>query len=222
MSRACSGAKFTWIVCIAEIGLELLPSRLSYASSTQTSYSVTTCGAMTPSTPAPIPLSAPGLIGPNSILNPPWSGPRSNRRGRDRSFSHVHLDIDLRAEFPERTSLPSWKRLESIFQEHKRAKVSDLAWLSAHTLHALSVCRFRRIDHWELSPGGWLPPPEFSSRDPNGAEPVGQLLNALEGETTSSFAAARSFSIRTSDLHGNRIDVTIRKGAAVSAPRSLH
>ncbi|MFY9717440.1 MAG: hypothetical protein WAK40_05845 [Thermoplasmata archaeon] len=40
---------------------------------------------------------------------------------------------------------------------------------------------------------------------------MGQLLNALEGETTSSFAAARSFSIRTSDLHGNRIDVTIRR-----------
>jgi hypothetical protein len=98
-----------------------------------------------------------------------------------------------------------------MFQEHKRAEVSDLAWLAAHTLHALSVCRFRRIDHWELTPGGWLPPPEFSSRDPNGAEPVGQLLNALEGETTSTFAGARSFSVRASDLHGNRIDVVIRR-----------
>ncbi|MGB6500326.1 MAG: hypothetical protein WBG19_02840 [Thermoplasmata archaeon] len=56
-----------------------------------------------------------------------------------------------------------------------------------------------------------MPPPEFSSRDSNGAEPVGQLLNALEGETISSFAEARAFSVRASDLHGNRIDVVIRR-----------
>jgi len=166
---------------------------------------------VTSSGSTPIPLSAPGLIGPRSILNPPWSGPRSNRRARNRSFSHAHLEVDLTASVPEPTDLPFWKRLEAVLAERKIVENPDLVWLTARTLHALATRQFRRVDHWEVAPGGWLPPPELTSVRPHDAEPVGQLLAALESDRGPALARARSFSLRVSDLHRNHADITVRR-----------
>jgi hypothetical protein len=159
----------------------------------------------------PIPLSAPGLIGPNSILNPPWSGPRSGRGTRNRPFSHAHLEVDLRAESAQAGGHPLWERFGAFLAERKIVESADLVWLTARTLHALASRQFRRVDHWEVAPGGWLPPPEFASVRPENAEPVGQLLSALESGDGSTIARARSFSVRVSDLHGDRADITVRR-----------
>jgi hypothetical protein len=167
--------------------------------------------AVTASGSAPIPLSAPGLIGPNSILNPPWTGPRAGRRTRNRPFSHAHLDLDLRAESARITSLPLWKRIEAFLAERKIVENADLVWLAARTLHALASRQFRRVDHWEVTPGGWLPPPQFASLRPDDAESVGQLLSALESGGGPTIAKARSFAVRVSDLHRNRADITVRR-----------
>jgi hypothetical protein len=166
---------------------------------------------VTPSGPAPTPLSAPGLIGPNSILNPPWSGPRSSRRARSRPFSHAHLEVDLSVGSPKSTDRPLWERIEAVLGERKVVESTDLVWLTARTLHALASRQFRRLDHWEVAPGGWLPPPQPSSARADGAESIGQLLGALESDAGPSLAKARSFSVRASDLHGNRVDVTVRR-----------
>jgi hypothetical protein len=167
--------------------------------------------AVTSPGPPPIPLSAPGLIGPNSILNPPWSGPSSGRRTRNRPFSHVHLEVDLKAGSGGSTGLPFWERIESVLAEREIVENADLVWLTARTLHALASRQFRRVDHWEVAPGGWLPPPEYASVRAGDAEPVGQLLGALESGGGPIIAKARSFSVRVSDLHRNRADVTVRR-----------
>ena len=166
---------------------------------------------MTPPGPSQIPLSAPGLIGPNSILNPPWSGPRAARRARDRPFSHAHLEVDLKLGPGRSADLPLGQRLESFLAARKIVENADLVWLTARTLHAMASRRFRRVDHWEVTPGGWLPPPEFKSARADKPEAVGQLLGALESPLGPSVAKARSFSVRLSDLQGNRVDIVVRR-----------
>lgn len=165
---------------------------------------------MSPPRPPPPALSAPGLVGPISILNQPISGPRSNWRSRTRPYRHAHLEIDLTAE-PDRTEgTPLLKRLEALLSEKDMVEAADLLRLAAGTLHALAARRFRWIDHWEVQPGGWLPLPERTThRDPG--EPVGELLNALESGAWAPAAKARSFSVRLSDRSGNRADVVVRR-----------
>jgi hypothetical protein len=85
-----------------------------------------------------------------------------------------------------------------------------LILLAAATLHALSSRRFRQVDHWEVAPGGWLPPPR-PGKDPEGEEPVGYLLDALESGAWSSVGSARSFSARLSGPSGARVDVVVRR-----------
>jgi hypothetical protein len=144
-------------------------------------------------------------------MNPPWAGPRSTRRTRNRSFRHAHIEIDLIPKPEARTASPLWARLERFLAEKKVEESADLVWLTAETLHALASHEFRRVDHWEVTPGGWLPPPEFASTDLNDAEPVGQLLKAIGSGVGPSIAKARSFSVRISDMHGNRADIVVRR-----------
>jgi hypothetical protein len=165
---------------------------------------------MTAPPPEPPALSAPDLIGPISILKQPISGPRSNRRSRNRPYSHAHLEIDLKAEAPPSEGVPLLQRLGAILSEKDLAESANLLLLAAGALHALSARRFRWIDHWEISPGGWLPLPERKShRDPE--EPVGDLLKALESGAWAPAARARSFAARLSDRSGNRVDITVRR-----------
>ena len=155
-------------------------------------------------------LAAPGLGGPTSILKQPISGPRSSRRGRNRPFSHVHLEMDLAPEPKDPTGVPALERLAGFLRERKVVEKGTLVLMAAATLHALAARRFRRVDHWEVAPGGWLPPPR-PGKDPDAAEPVGELLEALESEAWASVGSARSFSARLSDLSGGRVDVIVRR-----------
>jgi hypothetical protein len=165
---------------------------------------------MSPPAPQPPALSAPGLVGPISIVDQPISGPRSNRRARNRPYAHVHLEIDLSAE-PNREAEPALlQRLEALLSEKEIVEAADLLRLAAGTLHALSARRFRWIDHWEVQPGGWLPLPERKKHQ-DAEEPVGELLKALESGAWAPAAKARSFSVRLSDKRGNRADVIVRR-----------
>jgi hypothetical protein len=162
-----------------------------------------------PNEPVPA-LAAPGIGGPNSILNPPWSGPRGGRRARHRSYRHVHLEIDLAPAPPNPAGVPPLERLAEFLQERKIVEQGSLILLAGGALHALSARGFRRVDHWELSPGGWLPPPPVGT-DPEKEEPVGHLLSTLEGDDAKSVADARSFMARLSDFSGGRVDVVVRR-----------
>ncbi len=158
----------------------------------------------------PLALSAPDLIGPISILNEPVSGPRANRRAKRRPYDHAHLDIDVSTDAGLRGDAPHLQQVERALSRAQVARTPDLVLLTIGTLHALSARRFRQIDHWEVSPGGWLPlPAEKSRRGSN--EPVGDLLAVLEGDGASPLLKARSFAARLSDQQGHRVDVVVRR-----------
>jgi hypothetical protein len=158
----------------------------------------------------PPPLSAPGIGPANSILNPPMSGPRSARRHRNRPYSHAHLEVDLAPTPSPPEGDPLLERLAGFLNERKIVEKGSLILLSAAALHAVASRRFRRVDHWEVAPGGWLPPPR-PGKDPEGREPVGDLLEALESGAWSTVGSARTFSARLSDLSGNHVDFVIRR-----------
>ncbi|MCI4325972.1 MAG: hypothetical protein L3K00_08910 [Thermoplasmata archaeon] len=108
------------------------------------------------------------------------------------------------------TGVPVLERLAESLNANKIVEKGSLIVLAAGTLHALSARRFRRVDHWEISPGGWLPPPS-PGKEPDGEEPVGHLVKALESDAAASVGSARSFSARLSDLAGARVDVIVRR-----------
>lgn len=156
------------------------------------------------------PLSAPDLIGPISITKQPVSGPRVGRRKRNQPFRHVHLELDLKNDVPDPTDRPASDAIAGLFRERKIVEPGTLVVLAAGALHALAARRFRRVDHWETSPGGWLPPPT-RPEVPQDEEPVGHLIDALEGDSGQAVRLARSFSARVSDGSGNQVDLTVRR-----------
>jgi hypothetical protein len=164
-----------------------------------------------------IPLAAPGLIGPISILNQPVSGPRSARRQKNRPYAHLHLEVQLKSDQVDPSPVPAQQRLETLLGVGKIVEVAGLLRMAGGTLHALSARGFRRVDHWEVSPGGWLPVPPRSPR-PGKEETVGHLVKILEGENATAVAKARSFSVRLSDFHGNHVDVVVLRVHRQSHP----
>lgn len=158
----------------------------------------------------PIPLSAPDLIGPISILNEPVSGPRSSRRSRNRPYNHAHFEIDIAGGAALRGDAPHLQQVEETLSKARAAGTPDLVLLAIGTLHALAARRFRQIDHWEVAPGGWLPLPAEKARHGSN-EPVGDLLALLGGDGWSPLTKARSFSARLSDQQGHRIDIVVRR-----------
>ncbi|MGC2289347.1 MAG: hypothetical protein WA688_05760 [Thermoplasmata archaeon] len=155
-------------------------------------------------------LAAPGI---GELLSTPRrsiSGPRSNRRRRDRRYSHVRLELDLASQPPTTVGDPLLEQLAGLVGERKIVEGGTLIVLAAASLHALAARGFRRVDHWEVSPGGWLPPPRLEE-DPKVEEPVGHLLDTLQRGAWSSVGLARTFSARLSDFSGARVDVTVRR-----------
>lgn len=155
-------------------------------------------------------LSAPDLVGPISMLYQPTSGPGSHRRSRSRPYRHARVEIDLTGEAKPAEGAPFLKRIEAFLSAKDHMESADLLRLTAAALHALSSRRFRWIDHWEVHPGGWLPPPQRAAGHVV-SEPVGEFLTALEGPVAARAARARSFSIRLSDRRGNHVDIAIRR-----------
>src|SRR5580693_1847460 len=106
-----------------------------------------------PKEPEPA-LAAPGVEGLLAGPKSPISGPRSSRRSRNRSFSHVHVEVDLAPKPYDPTGVPVLEKLVGLLTERKIVEKGNLILLAAATLHALSARRFRRVDTWEISPGG--------------------------------------------------------------------
>lgn len=162
-----------------------------------------------PKEPGPA-LSAPGVP---ELLTPPGqmlSGPRENRRTRSRPYRHAHVEIDLAAEPQDPAGVPLLERLAALLKERKVVEKGSLIMMTAALLHALAARQFHRVSHWEVVPGGELPLPPGRTDDQPG-EPVGDLIDALEGGGWSKVGKARSFSVQLSGPSGARADVTIRR-----------
>lgn len=155
-------------------------------------------------------LAAPGV---QDLLKPPRQtigGPRSVRRRRNLPYAHVRLEFDLSSHETKSRGEPLLDRLGRALQENQAGVGGTLIAFAAATVHALAACGLRRVDHWEISPGGWLPLPSHS-KSKDEPEPVGQLVRTLEGRGWSSLSSARSFSARLSDFKGGRVDVRLRR-----------
>lgn len=164
---------------------------------------------MSPAKAPPVALVAPGLGSDNPLLGPTATGPRSARRARGRPLHHVHLEVDLAPTPPDPHGVGVLERLEEALKERQIVEPGTLLLLTGATLHALSAQGFRRVDHWEVVPGGWLPPPPVRAR-PGLAETVGHLLDGLQEDPASPIRKARSFRARISNLTGDRVDLTLR------------
>jgi hypothetical protein len=155
-------------------------------------------------------LAAPGI---GELLATPQqslTGPRSLRRRQARVFNHVQFEFDLASKPTITVGAPLLERLAQRLKERRIVERGSLVQLAAATLHALSSQGFRRVDHWEIEPGGWLPL-RTQRQHPGEEEPVGELLDLLESGTWASIASARSFSARMSDFSGGRADVIVRR-----------
>jgi len=153
--------------------------------------------------------SAPDLTGPVSFLSWPLQTPGAGRRRSPRPYSHVHLEVDLAPELVRAPGLPVFRQVEALLREREVIEVGDLLRLTGGVLHAFSEFGFRRVDHWEVDPGGWLPLPEPSHKRLE--EPVGHFLRALASEDWKGLGARRSFSVRVSGLRNLRADFVARR-----------
>ncbi|HTW77757.1 MAG TPA: hypothetical protein VMG14_08370 [Thermoplasmata archaeon] len=158
---------------------------------------------------APIPASAPDLVGPVSILDWPLAAAGPGRRKKPRPLAHAHLEIDLRHERYDEPSVPVLRQFERLFREREVVEPADLLRLSAGALHGLASLGFTRVDHWEIQPGGWLALPEPTHRAI--AEPVGHLLRALSSDQWQPHAGAREFAVRLSGPPRMQADLVVRR-----------
>lgn len=165
---------------------------------------------MAPPNESEPPLAAPGLPELLSTPRRTLGGPRGLRRHRNRPFRHVRLEVDLALEPLDPTGVPLLEQLAGALKERKIVEKGNLIQLAAATLHALAALRFRRVEEWKVSPGGWLLPPE-PKQDVEVGEPVGELLEKLGHADPSAVGSARSFSARLTDLSGSRVDVIVRR-----------
>lgn len=164
---------------------------------------------MVPPPPGNLPLSAPDLTGPTSILDWPTAFAGPSRKRRARPFGFVRLEIDLRHERIDEPSVPVLRQFEQLLREREVVGPADLLRLSAAALHGFSARGFSRVDHWEVQPGGWLPLPEPTHASL--AEPVGHLLRALGSPEWQPRANAREFSVRLSGHPKIRADLSVRR-----------
>ena len=162
-----------------------------------------------PSPEEPWPVSAPDLVGPVSILNWPVAVAGTGRARRPRAFSHVALEVDLRQERLAEPSVPVLRQLEALLREREVVEHGDLLRIVGGVLHAFSSVGFHRVDHWELTPGGWLALPEATHASL--AEPVGHLLRALQSDAWRPHASAREFAVRLSGPPRIRADLVVRR-----------
>lgn len=153
-------------------------------------------------------MSAPGLSGSVSFLNWPIAAAGVKKRAAKRPFSHLCLEIDLTPNDAERAKHSALRRFEKMLRERNIEEGDDLLRLVASALHAFSATGYGRVNHWELTPGGWLPLPGDPKAD--GVEPLGLLLKALESKEWEPSAMAREFAVRLSG-GGNRADLVVRR-----------
>ncbi len=119
----------------------------------------------------------------------------------------VRIELDLAHELLRPSVIPILRQIEALLREQEVEEQGSLLVRSAELLHALGETGFGRVDHWEISPGGWLPLPEPAHRGTT--EPVGHLLRALESRAWAPLAHATSFAVRLSDPNGRRADARV-------------
>lgn len=124
-----------------------------------------------------------------------------------RQEGRVRVELDLPHELLRPTPVPVLRQLEAFLREQEVEEHDSVLTRVGELLHELASLGFRRVDHWEVEPGGWLPLPEASHA--GRIEPVEHLLRALRSPAWRFLAEARSFSVRLSSEDGRRLDAVV-------------
>jgi hypothetical protein len=119
----------------------------------------------------------------------------------------VRLELDLPHELLVPSPVPGLRRLVSWLREQEVEEEGSLLARAAELLHELAELGFRRVDHWEVEPGGWLPLPEAAHA--GRFEPIEHLRRALRSPAWGYLAQARGFSVRLTADDGRRADARV-------------
>ncbi len=164
---------------------------------------------MSPPRPPPPAVSAPGLVGPTSILNWPLGQAGQGRKRPARPYAHVHLEIDLRSAVVQDSGRTGVRRVEALLRERPVVETSDLRPTVARLLHGLASSGFSRVDRWTVEPGGEQAVPGAID-DPSQA-PIGAVRRAVEGAAGESVRSARRLRLELEGSGGNRAEVVVRR-----------
>ncbi|HYA11284.1 MAG TPA: hypothetical protein VEH10_06425 [Thermoplasmata archaeon] len=129
-------------------------------------------------------------------------GPRAG--GED---TRVRIDLDLPHELLKPSPLPVLRQIAALLREQEVEEQGSVLVRVGELLDELASLGFRRVDHWEVDPGGWLPLPEATHAGL--AEPVDHLLRALKSPAWRFLAESRAFSVRLSAEDGRRADAVV-------------
>lgn len=157
---------------------------------------------------SPPPLAAPGLSGSSSILSQPLTRPSGHRSHRTRAYRAILVEAEVSPHAPA-TEQETWRHeIEEWLGARKLRSSGELLRSVAGTLHAMASIGLKWVDHWEVTPGGWLPLPR-SSRGPQVSSR--DLLDAFEGDQEESLRRARALKLRLSGPTGFRVDAEIHR-----------
>jgi hypothetical protein len=144
---------------------------------------------------------------PERPAKPPrieWPGTVRRSSGAPASARFAHLRIELDVEHEGYGAEPL-----ALLHEREVVDAEDLLQMVGQVLRALSALGFRRVDHWEAQPGGWLPLPEATHA--RLVEPVAHLVRALSDPSWAAVGGARAFAARLSGPDDLRLDFVVRR-----------
>jgi len=119
----------------------------------------------------------------------------------------VRVELDLPHELLRPSAVPVLRQIEALLREQEVEEAGSVLVRAAELLDELAGLGLRRVDHWEVEPGGWLPLPEPTHA--GRVEPVEHLLRALRSPAWRFLAESRAFSVRLSSDDGRRADAVV-------------
>jgi hypothetical protein len=159
------------------------------------------------------PHSAPGLIGPGSILD--WASGIPSQ-GHPRPYLHLHLEIDLAGGQTVEVPYPHLEALRGVLHARRVVESEDLLTLVAQTLSGLGTIGLQKVRSWQLLPSGSVPLPPGGEH--LGGEALGSVLRTMHDDAMESVKRATGFHAVIHGLDGNAADVTLRR----DHPRHSH
>jgi hypothetical protein len=119
------------------------------------------------------------------------------------------VEVDLHHELLTPSRLPLLRTFEGLLRERPVEEPGSLLTLVGAVLGSLGHAGLSRVDHWEVSPGGWLPLPEPTHASL--IEPLAHLVRALGAPEWAELSRADRFSVRLSGAGDHRADVVVRR-----------
>ncbi len=143
------------------------------------------------------------------VVEWPGSTGGASRARRAHLFRRVQLELDVEHESFQPEPVALLAPFAALLHDREVEDTEDLLTMTAQALRAFSAAGFRRVDHWEARPGGWLPLPEPTHT--RLVEPVAHLLRALSDESWAPVGRARQFGARLSGSGQVRLDFVLRR-----------